>query len=1138
MNITRISHLRAIIAAVNAAEEDHAEVMSISDMDGRSGRGFPSRDADCSGEEAVTIVKGAGKLVMRKLQSNASCTEIALQLSAEIITDHVEGKNVLDQTLAGELVSLLSDRVQWHCCCSTGSNRHCRFVVLWVDQYLAFSGGFDLCDKNSVGAVGILSLHKVEALLALKKFSDARDVALSVLKFVHSTPSLITAFKALLHAEAPEDAVFKFLLLQRRQEISSTAAAGAGAGSERVVSNAVEASTNGYDATALYQLVLCTQLATECSNLAATSKAQISSLLLQEWLSVFVSSKSWRTCAHEDDCGASYLSVVAELAELYLGTNLVRMEPLASNLSSPEFPEVLPPTSEYEKGIISVNTAVPDAKVEIDLARVIDSPDHSQKRSSSAATEEKDGGISNNQNIKRLKRQSDLPDTDPSRTVSYDLDKVGSTDELILCPEESQRPCQDQDQGQVQNHDRLRQPNDCLVSTPTASSASLQCQQDSPHNKQGQLSFRSLSVDTTYGFFSDGQNASHVDTQGAPVGASIVSTEHQASVALLSLRNSPRESPSSHEQPSRTLDGDEVIPQDTSKVSSSASCIHSESHAAAKLGTAAAELETTAATASAVNPIAGRRPSALPSHEIATDKNGVSTIGKVSPSSNQSVNPSVALNSIGKIFGYPQVISDLPPGAKPKFLFSCSLGALRRNVLSRSHGVVALLKQVDSDGCELTSLGAYDDLEWLADLCWNLGTMLTPLAATSFTEAAGAARPTLISNPAREQPEQPTRSENVYSACRLFTAAEFFESAVHMYAVIPYEDTSIRTLNQCVCLLLASGARLDADTFLRNAVREGRESLETTHSVGYEDGSASAALLGGGLGDTHEGAPISIVTKCAEVGIFFGANSVKMNLEKSRENAMDAKKVLTEYLHSNDRTESFTDKGVMFRKVAFVYEYTVACRLGANEATSFWGNRKEDFLALSAAQLLQCFYIAQKEPGGTTELLRAMLNFSLQVCNREIPTDYSLMGSLFLRLIELSPSRSAALERIEEFEQLASSSGRSSSSWETSLPSERPDTTTSFINEDYNDLSGHCRNGPGSQFDIQDIDRITSTAFNYGVTLSELGQADLAEKFISRALILLRIASPTIVASTARMQVCIVDIFCTVYRQNKTASLI
>lgn len=61
----------------------------------------------------------------------------------------------------------------------------------------------------------------------------------------------------------------------------------------------------------------------------------------------------------------------------------------------------------------------------------------------------------------------------------------------------------------------------------------------------------------------------------------------------------------------------------------------------------------------------------------------------------------------------------------------------------------------------------------------------------------------------------------------------------------------------------------------------------------------------------------------------------------------------------------------------------------------------------------------------------------------------------------------------------------------------------------------NCEHG----FHSDDIDRIVSLAYNYGVTLVDLEQVQLAEKFVSKAINLLHFASSAMKSWLPRMQV-------------------
>ena len=86
------------------------------------------------------------------------------------------------------------------------------------------------------------------------------------------------------------------------------------------------------------------------------------------------------------------------------------------------------------------------------------------------------------------------------------------------------------------------------------------------------------------------------------------------------------------------------------------------------------------------------------------------------------------------------------------------------------------------------------------------------------------------------------------------------------------------------------------------------------------------------------------------------------------------------------------------------------------------------------------------------------------------------MSKVYQELIRLSTSRSEALQRIVEFEQLL-----------TDYESKHTDQPLPF---------------PG---DV--IDDICITAYNNGLTLFELGQINLAESFVSKSVNLLSLAT-------------------------------
>lgn len=95
---------------------------------------------------------------------------------------------------------------------------------------------------------------------------------------------------------------------------------------------------------------------------------------------------------------------------------------------------------------------------------------------------------------------------------------------------------------------------------------------------------------------------------------------------------------------------------------------------------------------------------------------------------------------------------------------------------------------------------------------------------------------------------------------------------------------------------------------------------------------------------------------------------------------------------------------------------------------------------------------------------------------REAYEDYTLVGKVYQELIRLSSSRSEALQRIVEFEQLL-----------LDYKSKHQSQMLPF---------------PGDA-----IDDVCITAYNNGLTLFELGQIHLAESFVAKSVNLLNLAT-------------------------------
>ena len=344
--------------------------------------------------------------------------------------------------------------------------------------------------------------------------------------------------------------------------------------------------------------------------------------------------------------------------------------------------------------------------------------------------------------------------------------------------------------------------------------------------------------------------------------------------------------------------------------------------------------------------------------------------------------------------------------------------------------------------------------------------------------------------------------------------ADFLTAAAELYALVPFTNVSIGARNQGMCLILAATSLLDAVTFDELLTR----SIDTR---GAGNGSSTAS--------TNDTIPAPL-----------GPIWAQQCLNRVCHNATTARSLLVaegadllglRFVGGDD-----DDEGLMqLRNMALVLEFAALCKMsphatgtshgmGASGSTAGQGvaqglaqgpgqgqgqglghdnnnlqtflmTKENDLLSLSASQLKLCADIASDSKGGTVDVVRKLLTYSLQICSRGAPPDHILMGELFRRLISLSSSRRDALDHVRKFEQLATGCAFS---------------RNADMGED---------EGPHTcPFDVEDVDYVASTSFNYGLTMLDFGQAGLAEVFVSKALSLLPFASSTLQLWRDRIQ--------------------
>lgn len=394
------------------------------------------------------------------------------------------------------------------------------------------------------------------------------------------------------------------------------------------------------------------------------------------------------------------------------------------------------------------------------------------------------------------------------------------------------------------------------------------------------------------------------------------------------------------------------------------------------------------------------------------------------------------------LLGYPDSVEGAQGSVTARTLsFTCTLAEVRQEILAVLEETVQLITCVEKAGLPAHTVGTTNDLKWLAHLAYNTATVLLKLRVTDKSEEGGQ---------------------------RWLLAARLFELSEHLVGVLcsVAAGTVQDSFDRASCFLIAAACRVDAEATAEHGL----------------DGSNNADLFAPSSHSHLTGNATTIPSS---------------NLVQARLDAQKADRLLQ--LQSD-----FDDpRANEMRCQALILEFSALCRFPDSKmCQSFVKDKQGDFLRLSIPQLQKCANTAKNARNVSVEVTRSLLNLALQRSMRDTSPDYALMGSVYRELIELSPSRRAALDKLEEFHQLATTVGH------TAAASGRDNSINAV--ESPPSLAG---------FLPDDIDHIVSLAYNYGVALVDLDQMALAEKFLSRAISLLGFASAAVKGWLPKIQV-------------------
>lgn len=415
-------------------------------------------------------------------------------------------------------------------------------------------------------------------------------------------------------------------------------------------------------------------------------------------------------------------------------------------------------------------------------------------------------------------------------------------------------------------------------------------------------------------------------------------------------------------------------------------------------------------------------------------------------------------------YGYPDSLNAAAASAEGcEFIFSCPLNVLRKDVLVLLEDMISTIAALERSDQPITVLGNAQDLTWLKRLANNLAVVLLRRSGQVY--------------------------KNSDTPLRLVTAARFFEISQFLGSKQVAgcasgggygESGSESATDLAAALINASACRIDAEPSVPSQQSSSSRHELTLSSV--TQSGVDVMLQPGTSGSSHP-------AETASAPLTSGIPS--NNLAQARMDVQEADRLLQALSDFDD------PRAKRLQNMALVIEFAAVCKAGnQRQCEGFLRERHNAFLRQSASELRRCAHVAREEV--SMEAARSLMNLALQICVRDSggSPDYRLMGALYAELIDTSPSRKHALQKVEEFEQLASNLTAPPSSASVAEPSDAVNT-----------------------FAPDDVDNIVSRAYNNGVSLVDLDQLEMAETFVCKAISLLNLASPSLKGWLPKMQV-------------------
>jgi hypothetical protein len=296
----------------------------------------------------------------------------------------------------------------------------------------------------------------------------------------------------------------------------------------------------------------------------------------------------------------------------------------------------------------------------------------------------------------------------------------------------------------------------------------------------------------------------------------------------------------------------------------------------------------------------------------------------------------------------------------------CNISEVKSNLLDKVEAFITLwYEKISREGYDISVMGSYSDIIWLADMAWNFGILLMEknrciLSCDKFSS------------------NENTNNElkHLYADInRYFLASEFLVSAQRLYSLANPGSSiqrdgfklNIALQNEILCLLLSASIRLDVDALISNAIA----CVKRTSTLQNE-----------GILDE------SIIT---------------CNMNAVSEQLSHVDTLVRQIMGLGNANKSSSQLNITSLYVILVL--TVMCRVGKGDVVQFVEDNMHIFMDMSFEEIQKCEAVCMDERGGSSPAARLVLQYGIQGFMKQEFPNYAAIGSFYRKLINLSPTR-------------------------------------------------------------------------------------------------------------------------------------